>query len=735
MSPAVNAPDLARLAERSYEGEPLAEVGEAVRAFRLSATKQNLMLRALRDLDARLGDLEGTTLQERWRCFEAQVWPRWQAGEDRPPLGEHWAWGAAALVLSRAVRPDWPFFRRVRSAQWIPWLPEDDPMPAERARLGLALAEGAGWAGEQTREAGRALGTQMLWIRGYRALEQVAEADLAAVPYERGAGLDALDAALCHLGVFDRTPRKGTSRKRRGGRLSPEQMAVRSQVPERFRAVHALYLRTYGERISDVYSTRNRKSGSLAHFWRFLDTCHPELRSPAEVRRAHVLAFIEHARGLAERHQRRRVEGEDGRMTAYAWILDVRGFFADVCGWATEEGSPFVGMAPPAVPVERFELRNMGFEQGRRRQAKRMTATVLDLEREMPKVRAHLARGWQAAEEALAAEPESERARRDERDRFWDWALLELLVQSGLRIEEACELTTLDVLRRRHRDGRAYYMLHIKPSKYDRARVIPIGDGLGRVIAEIIRHVKGFYGTEEVPACDRWDRHEKRDQARAPYLLQGARHPSALAESSVRDRLARCGREAGARHSDGTPLAIRPHDCRRIFASEHLNNDTPIHVIQALLGHASPDTVMVYAKIYPTRLVEAYRKTVRATYTDFHGPEALRAPTLEEWRTFEQSCELRDMGTHLCALPTGEHCPKGLVCLGCSHAQPKKSAAPVFRRMLQSHSRALETASANGEPAGQIAARELEVTRIRGALDRAEQLSDDVATAIEAAAA
>ena len=37
----------------------------------------------------------------------------------------------------------------------------------------------------------------------------------------------------------------------------------------------------------------------------------------------------------------------------------------------------------------------------------------------------------------------------DEVDTFWDWALLELLVQSGLRIEEASELTTLDILKRK----------------------------------------------------------------------------------------------------------------------------------------------------------------------------------------------------------------------------------------------------------------------------------------------
>ena len=67
------------------------------------------------------------------------------------------------------------------------------------------------------------------------------------------------------------------------------------------------------------------------------------------------------------------------------------------------------------------------------------------------------------------------------------------------------------------------------------------------------------------------------------------------------------------------------------------------------------------------------------------------------------------MGTHLCALPTGEHCSRGLVCLGCNHAQPKKSAAPTFRRMLVSHRREFARAQKRGEPAGQIAPRELEI--------------------------
>jgi hypothetical protein len=35
---------------------------------------------------------------------------------------------------------------------------------------------------------------------------------------------------------------------------------------------------------------------------------------------------------------------------------------------------------------------------------------------------------------------------------------------------------------------------------------------------------------------------------------------------------------------------------------------------EALLGHATIDTVMVYAKLYPQTLVEEYRKAARGLY-------------------------------------------------------------------------------------------------------------------------
>ena len=68
--------------------------------------------------------------------------------------------------------------------------------------------------------------------------------------------------------------------------------------------------------------------------------------------------------------------------------------------------------------------------------------------------------------------------------------------------------------------------------------------------------------------------------------------------------------------------------------------------------------------------------------------------------------------------PTGEHCSRGLVYLGCVHAQPRTVRHPTFRRMIASHTRALTSARDLAEPAGQLAARDLESTATNGTARR-----------------
>lgn len=704
-----------------------AEIGDY--RFRERCDRGRMMRAAVSTADE-LDRMPGADLTARWEGFQARTWPRWKAGAAPTVLGERWTWGAWALITSRLVRPSWPLLRETRTNQWVARLPAEDPLTTAHERLRRA-AEDLPVGSTLIRATAVNRGLRLLLLTGSDELEQLSAEDLHAVT--GGKGADTLEVMFHQMGLLAGTPQRGSARMSSTPRHSPTQLAVVHGVPAPFTDLVGLYLEHYARRLSDNYATLRHKALALSHFFTWLIATHPQVVSCSQLTPAQARGFVGHALEVSREVRRGRHKGEADSTTAHAWLIDVRTFFADIGAWGSEDGSPFAAHCPAVVPLTRHDLADAGFAKARRRSQARTTRLVLDLEPELPNIRAFGLRRWHEAQQVLTADAATQNVQA-ERIAFWDWALLELLITSGLRIEEACELTTFDVLRRQLPDGRLYYLLHVKPSKFGRARVVPIGDQLGRVIAEIVLHVRAFHGSDQVPACDRRDHHEKRPLPRAPYLLQSRTHPAALSTSTIRRRLEVLSLAAGARRADGSPLELNPHDCRRVFASEHLNAHTPVHVIAALLGHAGVNTVMIYAKLYPSQLVEDYRKAMRGLYGDVHGAEAAVHPSDADWAAFAASCSMRDMGTHLCALPTGEHCPRGLVCLGCGHAQPKKSATPTFRRMLASHTRALERARSAGEPAGQIAARELEVERIRSALHRAEELSADAAAALEAAA-
>jgi hypothetical protein len=118
--------------------------------------------------------------------------------------------------------------------------------------------------------------------RGYGELAEITDTDLQRIPAP-DKGTDVLDAALCSLGVFGRTPQRGSSRKNRRGQKSIRELVDIADIPGRFQEVTALYLETYETRISDVYVTRRHKVIALAHFWRFIAQRYPEVRSSADV--------------------------------------------------------------------------------------------------------------------------------------------------------------------------------------------------------------------------------------------------------------------------------------------------------------------------------------------------------------------------------------------------------------------------------------------------------------------
>ncbi len=158
--------------------------------------------------------------------------------------------------MLRAVCPGWPVLFVFAPGKWLWPLPVDDPLRAAADHLQRATGEVA-WSNARMRAGAGALGLRMMLARGYGSLAQITPCDLQAAPsLKRQRGIDTLDAALCAVGILERSPQRGSTRQPRVERAPTSELVAWVEMPDRFRAVTALYLETYALRVSDQTPTR-----------------------------------------------------------------------------------------------------------------------------------------------------------------------------------------------------------------------------------------------------------------------------------------------------------------------------------------------------------------------------------------------------------------------------------------------------------------------------------------------
>ena len=347
--------------------------------WQLSQARVKVVTRTTRATLDVIESLPGTTLDQRWAAFEAEVWPRWHAG-DRHPLRrkEGWSLGVRTLILARLVQPAWSVVSGFKMSEWARILPATDPI--RQARATLERASESCVVGTPVMQAAAVdTATKLILVRGVDRIDSLTAQDLLVPPAGTKA-CDILDALLCQLGVLPRTPSQGTSRRRTVPRRTERELVKISGVPEPFAETVAVYLETYARRLSDVYATLRHKSRALAHFFTYIATEHPEVTSCAEVTPAHARGFIPYALELARTVQRASDrKGTNDRTTAYAWMINVRTFFADLSTWAAEPGSPLAGHAPSMVILARHDLLDAGYVKARKRQRAQVTETVLEV--------------------------------------------------------------------------------------------------------------------------------------------------------------------------------------------------------------------------------------------------------------------------------------------------------------------------------------------------------------------
>jgi site-specific recombinase XerD len=535
------------------------------------------------------------------------------------------------------------------------------------------------------------------------------------------------------------------------GRLTVEEMVDRHPIANR--AVRQLLIDYLQRRAGELdYSTMEGLAARLAGtFWAKIEQIAP---GQADLRLDQQVYEQWRASIRLREDGRPRVQGDE-------ILLSVRSLYLDIHTWAAAEPERWASWVAPC-PILATELAGSGRRQRRirERSAARtrvrqplLPLLIADVEDHYAHMHQLLGLARDAAPDQIIAvdgrayrrllTPEDQRLLsvdghprvrvqaeatgevinllRAEETAFWEWAIVQTLRHTGVRIEELLELTQLSIRQYQRPNGEVIALLVIAPSKTDRERVIPMSADLFHVLAAVIR--RHTMGGRTVPLVTRYDGGERLHSALMPFLFQrqvGSTR-SVFTHNAVVAMLGRRCTRLAERHPSFGEARFTPHDFRRIFATDLVNNGLPIHIGAALLGHLNLETTRGYVAVFEEDLVRHYqafldrRRSVRPS-------EEYRPATDVEWREFQRHFDKRKVELGSCGRPYGTPCVHEHACVRCPmlHVSPTMIGrlddleADLIARRSRAHQEGW---------LGEIEGLDLTLSHLRGKRDQTRRLA------------
>jgi hypothetical protein len=308
---------------------------------------------------------------------------------------------------------------------------------------------------------------------------------------------------------------------------------------------------------------------------------------------------------------------------------------------------------------------------------------------------------------------------------FWTWACVETLRHTGLRIEELLELSQLSIRQYERPNGELIGLLVVAPSKTDRERVIPMSAELFHVIAAVIR--RHTAAGASIRVVRRWDPHERVWSAPMPFLFQRPLiSAGAMSFQSVRETVTRQCEQIAATNPGFAGVRFTPHDFRRLFATELVNNGLPIHIGAKLLGHLDLATTQGYVAVFEEDTVRHYqdflarRRALRPA--DEYGPV-----DPNEWSEFEDHFDKRKVELGNCDRPYGSPCQHEHACIRCPMLRINPAMLPKLAELETDLLMRRDRASAEGWQ-GEIEGIDLTLRLLREKQATAERISANSVT-------
>lgn len=307
-----------------------------------------------------------------------------------------------------------------------------------------------------------------------------------------------------------------------------------------------------------------------------------------------------------------------------------------------------------------------------------------------------------------------------EAEGFWGYAIVETLRHTGIRIEELLELTQLSL---RHYTASTTAtlvpLLHIVPSKTDCERLIPMTPELVGVLLEVLRRAKA--GKDHVPLSIAYDTNDKVHSEPFPHLFArplGIRH-EVLGRHYVRRILIHLAGVAGLTDA-GQQVHFTPHDFRRLFATDAVNNGLPLHIAAALLGHLNLDTTRGYTAVFPEHLIIAHQAFIERR-RQLRPYEEAKVADDDEWADFEEHFLLHRVALGECHRPYGTACVHEHACTRCRFLRVDPAQLGRINEMTENAEQRLAEAKDRAW-LGEVAALEESIKHLRTRQSQAQQL-------------
>ena len=260
---------------------------------------------------------------------------------------------------------------------------------------------------------------------------------------------------------------------------------------------------------------------------------------------------------------------------------------------------------------------------------------------------------------------------REEDHAFWAWAIIEVLRQTGVRVEELQELSHHSLVQYRlPATGELVPLLQIAPSKTDAERLLVVSPELADVLSTIIGRIRDSHGA--VPLIRARDRHELLWLPQTPLLFQRRlgteNHLIGIGTIStlLDEALAHTGLIDPA---TSAPLHYTPHDFRRIFLTDAIMKGLPPHIAQIIAGHKDISVTMGYKAVYPDEAIKAHLAFL-ARRRALRPSEEYRTPSDEEWQEFLGHFERRKVAAGTCGRAFGSPCIHEHACIRCPMLWP-----------------------------------------------------------------